>query len=104
MHEEVCAFIWRARDGNLLLVELRDDLADSSRVPQIRIPSTILRTASLRGAAGDAAIQWTRTIVRRLKGALRAHFMTGLPRFARNDDSSDHRADGAGGRYFRFAI
>ena len=39
-----------------------------------------------------------------LRGALRAHFMTGLPRFARNDDSSGHLAHGPGGRYFRFAI
>ena len=36
--------------------------------------------------------------------ALRADFITGLPRFARNDDSSCHLAHAGCGRHFRFAI
>ena len=36
--------------------------------------------------------------------ALSIHCMTGLPRFARNDDSSCYLAHQGCGRYFRFAI
>ena len=43
----------------------------------------------LRGAGGSAAIQWVSQSVRASKAALRAGFMTGLPRSARNDERSD---------------
>ena len=44
---------------------------------------------SLRGAVGDVAIQWISLSVRNSKTALRAGFMTGLLRAARNDARSE---------------
>ena len=45
-----------------------------------------LNASSLRGARGFAAIQWVSLSVRGSKAALRAGFMTGLLRSARNDE------------------
>ena len=46
-----------------------------------------LRIYSVRGAAGFVAIQWESPAPQQSKVALRARFITGLPRFARNDDA-----------------
>ena len=48
-----------------------------------------LSPSSLRGAAGDVAIQWASLSVRGSRTALRAGFMTGLPRSARNDERGE---------------
>ena len=50
---------------------------------------TYLSPSSLRGTGDFAAIQWAYQSVSRSKATLRAGFMTGLPRFARNDERSE---------------
>ena len=50
---------------------------------------TYLSPWSLRGAVGDAAIQGLSRALLGFKVALRAGFMTGLPRSARNDERGE---------------
>ena len=61
----------------------------SDRQNVSRSNGTYLIPWSLRGAAGDVAIQWACLSVRGSKMALRAGFMTGLPRSARNDERGE---------------
>ena len=48
---------------------------------------TYLSPSPLRGAGGFAPIQWAYQSVPSSKAALCAGSMTGLPRFARNDEA-----------------
>ena len=67
----------------------RKEVTKRQPITEADLNGTYLSPSSLRGARGFVAIQWVSLSVRDSKAALRAGFMTGLPRSARNDARSD---------------